>query len=124
MDGELDRSSSQSVEHHISQCGACRKLVDDFQEVDDLLRGLPKFDTSPDFVGQILEKVGESQAPAARKPSDRSPLASLMRFLSSFMDLLETRNSPSTHTLDEFGDFPPFSMGHIYFKLLDQPGRG
>lgn len=124
MDGELDPASSRSVERHISQCAACRKMAADFLGVDDLVRGLPKFDMGPDFVGQILEKVGESRAPVARKHSDRSPFAPVLRFMSSFMDLLEARDSPSTHALDEFGDFPPFSMGYIYFKLLDQPGRG
>ena len=124
MDGELDAASSRSMERHISQCGACREMAAGFREVDVLMRGLPKLDMGPDFVGQLLEKVNESREPVAGRCSDRSLFAAVMRFTSSFMDLLETRSSPSTKTLDEFGDFPPFSMGHIYFKLLDQTGRG
>jgi hypothetical protein len=124
MDGELDSASSRSVERHINQCGACRKMVVDFQKVDDLVRGLPKFDMGPNFVGQLLEAVGASHSPVPTEPLDRSLFARVTRFMSRFMDLLEARKSPSTHTLDEFGDFPPSSMGYIYFKLLDQPGRG
>lgn len=123
MDGELDAASWRSVEHQFSQCGECRKMVADFKEVDALVRGLPKFDMRPDFVGQLLEKVGESRAPVAEARSDRSLFAPVMRFMSNFMDLIEPRKSPSTKTLDEFSDFPPFSMGYIYFKLLDQTGR-
>jgi hypothetical protein len=39
------------------------------------------------------------------------------------MDLVDSAQSPSTGTLDEFGDFPPLSMGDIYFKLMDLPAR-
>jgi hypothetical protein len=124
LDGELDAASSQSMERHIDQCGACREMAADFKEVDVLMRGLPKLDMGPDFVGQLLERVSESRAPVAGKSSNRSLFAAVMRFMSNFMDLLEARHSPSTKTLDEFGDFPPFSMGYIYFKLLDQTGRG
>ena len=119
MDWELDSASSRSVEQHISQCRACRKMFADFQEVDDLVRGLPRFDMGPNFVGQLLETISASHAPVAPKPLDRSLFAPVARFMSSFMDLLEARKSPSTHTLDEFGDFPPASLGYIYFKLLD-----
>lgn len=124
MDGELDAAASRSIERHISQCGACREMAADFKEVDVLVRGLPKLDMGPDFVGQLLERVSESHAPVADTYSDRSLFATVMRFMSNFMDLLEARSSPSTKTLDEFGDFPPFSMGYIYFKLMDQTGRG
>lgn len=124
IDGELNASLSRSVENHLSQCVACHKLAADFKKVDDLLTGLPEFDVNPDFVGQILKKAGKSHAPIARRDSDRSLFAPVIRFMSSFMDLLEGRSAPSTHILDEFGDFPPSSIGYIYFRLLDQAGRG
>ena len=124
IDGELDAASSRSVERHISQCGICREMVADFADVNVLVRGLPKLDMGPDFIGQLLERVSESQAPFAGRCSDRSLFATIMRFMSSFMDLLDAGKSPSTKTLDEFGDFPPSSIGYIYFKLLDQTGRG
>jgi hypothetical protein len=99
-------------------------MAADFKEVDVLVRGLPKLDVSPDLVGRLLTRVNESRAPVEEERSGRSPFSTVMRFMSNFMDLLEARNSPSTKTLDEFGDFPPCSMGYVYFKLLDQTGRG
>jgi hypothetical protein len=32
-------------------------------------------------------------------------------------------SAPSTGTLDEFSDFPPLSIGYIYFRLMDTPAR-
>ncbi len=124
IDGELDSASSRRVKHHLGQCGTCRGVAADFRNVDDLVRNLSKLDTSSDFAGQLLEMVGESHGSTTEEGLDRSPFAVLMRFMSRFMDLLETGSSPSTRTLDEFDDFPPFSLGSIYLKLLDQPGRG
>jgi hypothetical protein len=124
MDGELDSASARRVDHHLGRCATCRGVAADFRNIDDLVRSLSKLDTSSDFEGQLLELVGESHSSTIEQGLDRSPFAVLMRFMSRFMDLLEARKSPSTRTLDEFSDFPPFSLGSIYFKLLDQPGRG
>lgn len=124
MDGELDQATVRSVERHISQCGECRKVAADFQAVDALVRRLPDFDMSDDFVGKLLERVDEAHAGDANKPLDRSFFRRFLFFMLSFMDLLEARELSSNRTLDEFGDFPPSSMGSIYFKLLDHPGRG
>ncbi len=124
IDGELNAALSRSVENHISQCAACHKLVADFKKVDDLVRDLEKFDVNSDFLGQILEKAGKSRVPVPVRDSDRSVFGLVIRFMSIFMDLLEGRSAPTTHILDEFGDFPPSSIGSIYLSLLDQSGRG
>lgn len=123
VDGELDAASSRGIERHLDQCDACRKMLADFREVDALVRGLPRFVAGPDFAVQLLARVSECRAPIAHGPSHRSLFSLAMRFLSHFVDLLEARESPNTKTLDEFGDFPPSSLGYIYFQLLDQTGR-
>lgn len=123
IDGELDSKSVQSLVHHIGQCGTCREMAVDFRNVDSLVRGLPKVDMAPDSLGQLLGIAQEPRAATTEKASGRSPFSAVIRLVSSLVDLLETRTS-STHTLDEFDDFPPFSLGSIYFKMWDQPGRG
>ena len=124
IDGELDDSLARSVESHIGQCGKCRTIVADFKQADFLLRGLPKLDMGPAVLLDVLSRANQSSGPMAAKPSRFGAFPVLMRFVWQFMELLEARQSLSTGTLDEFGDFPPSSMGHIYFQLLDQPGRG
>mgnify|MGYP000442269164 CR=1 FL=1 len=124
IDGELDSASARRVEHHLGQCGTCRGVAADFRDVDGLVRSLSRLDASSDLAGQLLEMVGESRGPTTEKGVDRSPFAVMMRFMSRFMDLLEAGSSPGTRALEEFDDFPPFSLGSIYLKLLDQPGRG
>ena len=124
LDGELDLGASRSIESHLNQCGACMEMVANCRRVDALVRGLPKLDVGPDFVAQLLEEAGASGAPARRSRSDRSPLAPVLRVMSTFMDMLEERKTASTHTLDEFGDFPPCSIGHIYLRLVNPAVRG
>lgn len=124
MDGEMDSASARRVEHHLSQCPKCREVAADLKNVDALVRGLSKLDASPDFAGRLLETARNLHTLRADKVLHRSPFPALMQFMSHFMDLLEARRSPSTRTLDEFGDCPPFSLGSIYFNLMDQPGRG
>jgi anti-sigma factor RsiW len=124
MDGELALAALRSVESHLDQCAACMKMVADFRKVDALVRELPRFDVSPEFVAQLLKEVGESGTPAKRSLSGWYPFAPILRVMSAFLDLLEERKSAGTHTLDEFGDFPPCSIGYIYLRLLNQPVRG
>lgn len=124
LDGELDSATSRNVESHLDQCAACMNMVADFRKVDALVRGLPKLDVAPEFVAQLLKQVGESGTLNESARWDRFPFAPVLRVMLAFLDLLEERRSASTHTLDEFGDFPPCSIGHIYLKLLNQPVRG
>jgi anti-sigma factor RsiW len=124
LDGELDLAKTQSIESHLDRCAACKEMVADFQRVDALVRGLPKLDVGSEFVPRLLKEVVRPAGPATSARSTRITLAPIMRVVSTFMDLLEERKSVSTHTLDEFGDFPPCSMGYIYLKLLNHAVRG
>jgi anti-sigma factor RsiW len=125
MDHELDAKLSHRIERHLDHCTACREVFDDFQSLDAMLRGLPRFDPGSDFARQIVMKVSGSVTVDDRRSSRRLPvLARLGQLIEDLMDLFEPAASPSTHALDEFHDFPPLSMGYIYFKLVDLPVRG
>jgi hypothetical protein len=125
LDGELDLAASRSLESHINDCTACKEIVADFRTIDALVRGLPKLEPDPDFAAQLLKKAGElGSIPAQETRSARSPFTPALRIISTFMDMLEERKAASTHILDEFGDFPPCSIGYIYLKLLGEPVRG
>jgi anti-sigma factor RsiW len=121
LDGELDLAASRSIESHLCQCEVCMKMVADFRRVDALVRGLPKLELSPDFAAQLLKEVGKPSGSAESALYGRSPFAPVLRVMSTFMDMLEERKTASNHTLDEFGDSPPCSIGFIYLNLLNQP---
>jgi len=125
MDHELDAASSRQLELHLHECAECREALDDFQELDDMVRLLPRIDPRPDFARQIVMKVSENVATEdVKRQGKLSLFERLSRFAEGFVDLVSRVQTPSTGTLDEFGDFPPFSMGSIYFKLMDLPTRG
>ena len=119
MDHELDAASSRQLELHLHQCAECREALNDFQELDDMVRVLPRIEPGPDFARQIVMRVTENAA--REKGEGQSKLSlfkRLFRFVEDFVELVSRVQTPSTGTLDEFGDFPPLSIGSIYFKLI------
>ncbi|MBF0496046.1 MAG: zf-HC2 domain-containing protein [Deltaproteobacteria bacterium] len=121
LDHELDSELSQQVAHHIGQCDDCREVFQDFQKINATVREWPKIELAPDFARQLGRMVEAKEGQATGRLSVPWPL---WRFVQSFIRLLDATRYSSAQTLDEFNDFPPFSMGYIYFKLLDQSGRG
>ena len=124
MDDELDEASSRQVESHLQGCAECREVLKEFQEIDGMVHGLPQFDLGPDFARQMIMKLSGPAAAEFERPGRLSLFERLFRLLEDFLDLVTPTRSPTTGTLDEFSDFPPLSMGHIYFKLMDLTVRG
>ena len=125
MDQELDEASSRQLESHLHQCAECRETLNDFREIDDLVRDLPKLELGADFAKQMVMSVSEPVAIGEVERSGRLSLFErLFRFIENLVNLVESARSPSTGTLEEFNDFPPLSMGSIYLKLMDLPSQG
>ncbi len=125
MDHELDAESSRQLELHLHQCVECREALDDFQEIDDMVRVLPRIEPEPDFARQLVMMVRENATMEKGEHQVKLSLFKRMsRFVENFVDMVNLAHAPSTGTLDELGDFPPLSMGSIYFKLMDMPIRG
>jgi hypothetical protein len=125
IDHELDAASARQLESHLEQCGECREELDAFHGLDALLRGLPSIDLGPEFASQMVERVREDAAHGGvEHPGRLSLFERLSQIAQDFVDLLSSRRSPSTGTLEEFSDFPPLSMGYVYFHLMDVSARG
>lgn len=119
MDHELDAVSVRQLESHLRQCTECRKMLDEFQEIDDMVRGLPDIAPDTDFAAQMVRIVNETALTGEVRCQRRLSLSErISRIIEDFADLLISARSPSTGTLDEFSDFPPFSIGQIYFRLM------
>jgi len=124
MDGELDGPTLHQVGDHIEVCASCRALLDGFRKVDDLIRGLHGLDVKDDFARQVLEKVRESDRPPGLMCPGKGALSRVLSFLEPLWELFEAKRAPNTGILEEFDDFPPLSVGFIYFKFWSQVGRG
>jgi anti-sigma factor RsiW len=119
MDHELDAASSRQLELHLNQCAECREALHDFQELDDMVRVLPRIEPGPDFARQLVMMVSQKAATDEGEHQVKLSLFKrLSRFVEDFVDMVSLAQAPSTGTLDEFGDFPPLSMGSLYFKLI------
>ena len=119
MDHELDDVSSRQLESHVHQCAECREILVDLQRIDAMVRDLPRTELGPDFAKQMVMKLtGLTAAEEAGRTDRLSLLERLWRIVEDFVDLVSTARSPSTGTLDELGDFPPLSMGYVYFNLI------
>jgi hypothetical protein len=123
MDHELDAASSRQLESHLHQCAECREALDDFQELDDMVRGLPRIELGQDFARQMVMRVSENAATGEiERQGKLSLLDRLSRLAEDFVELVSRARTPSTGTLDEFSDFPPLSMSYIYFRLISVNG--
>lgn len=124
IDSELEAAWVRQLESHLKTCAGCRGVLHEFQGLDDLVRGLTRIDQGPDFTAQMVMKISEIAAAGGMRPQGKlSLLERMSRIAVDFVDLVSSAHSTSTGTLDEFNDFPPLSMGHIYFKLMDMPSH-
>jgi len=124
LDGELDAESSLAVASHIEQCATCRGNLAGLQSIDALIQGLPKIEVSKGFSRRVVARAKEWDGLVLGNRSETSAFASLLQLFEDLLDALVKDKVPVTHTLDEFRDFPPLSMGCIYFQIMGQSPRG
>jgi hypothetical protein len=125
LDGELDTESSLAVTNHIEQCATCREDLAELQSIDALIQGLPKIEVSKGFSRQVIARAKEwDELAALGKPPGTLGFASFLQVLEDLWDALVRDKASVPDILDEFGDFPPLSMGCIYFQIMEQSPRG
>jgi len=57
IDKEANPSLSRLIDGHLKDCQTCRKIFEDFQNIDFMLKGLPADSPSPDFAGHVVNKL-------------------------------------------------------------------
>jgi anti-sigma factor RsiW len=124
FDKELDTKSSLAMASHIEQCATCRGDLAELQSVDALIQGLPKIEVRKDFSRQVVAKAKEWDELALGKRPGTLAFTSFLQLFEDLLDALVRDKIPVPGTLDEFGDFPPLSMGCIYFQIMGQSLRG
>lgn len=118
MDHEMDSTSARQTESHLRQCADCRETLDEFQDIDNMVRSLPEIAADTDFSAQMVRIVNKTRHQGRLSLSER-----ISRMVGEFADMLGSVGSASTGILDEFSDFPPLSIGQIYFRLMDMPAQ-
>lgn len=118
VDNELDQAQLKKIEDHLNQCPVCLKEVALFRETDTCLKGILREDLSEEFHQKLVREVDAisiSVDDAACKIRSGRAADRMMDRLST---LFRRRRGP--WTMSAFDDFPPWTLGHVYLKLINQ----
>jgi len=125
IDGEVGAASHNDLESHLRQCPKCRAALNELEGVDHKLRSLPRAELGPDFSRRLITVTSEyGMSDRADSPSVLPAVATFSGLVEGLRDLFEPATQSGNNPLDEFNDFPPLSMGSVYFNIFGQSERG
>ncbi|MBW1848117.1 MAG: zf-HC2 domain-containing protein [Deltaproteobacteria bacterium] len=118
LDNELEAEISWRVEEHLAECCGCRKELKTLKTINQRIMDFPWLRVSEGFDKKIMSSVDKSETHKKHEQIIRRAIVSAINFFERLFGLISTEKWPSTQSLDEFGDFPPCSLGRVYFKLI------
>lgn len=118
LDNELESEISRRVEEHLAECSGCRKELKTLKTINRRIMDFPWLRVSEGFDEKIMFSVDKSETDKKHEQIIRRAIVSATNFFESLFGLIRAEKWPSTRSLDEFGDFPPCSLGRVYFKLI------
>jgi len=124
IDEELNPDQLENVTQHLIRCPECRSELEALQKVDTVLNNAPLYSVSARFSEKLIQEIGVTPSSNENLNIIYLIFAPVTKFLLNFFTLIESLKSFKTAALDEFSDFPPCSMGFIYFNLIGQKKRG
>lgn len=102
VDNELESQIAFRLEDHLEQCSDCQREWTRFYSTIRIIRGLPKEETHPAFVGQVLDRVRAYEAegdpflePADRPHADLTPDVSKVTWLEVIREQLQSWIQPA-----------------------------
>ena len=120
IDKELNPDQLKDIKQHLLHCKKCRSELKGLQNVDTALKGAPLYSVPARFSEKLLQEIQITSSSTEKLKVINLIFAPVTKFFLNFFTLIESLKSLKTATLDEFSDFPPCSMGYIYFNLIDQ----
>ena len=120
-DGELEGDLSEKMSLHLRNCAACRKELGELEQVDSLVKDMPKLELNESFFLQIIAGISTKEKDRLESaPFSKRVFAKFLQTADSIFELISGHEYERTATLDEFSDFPPLSMSHAYFQLIGE----
>jgi len=120
IDEELYPDQSENVTQHLLHCPECSSALEVLQKVDTVLNNAPLYSVPAKFSEKLMHEIDITSSSTENSNIINLIFAPIKKFILNFFTLIESLKSFKTATLDEFSDFPPCSMGYIYFNLIDQ----
>lgn len=117
LDNELDQGQLKRIEDHLTECSTCLKEFELLKKTNACLKEIPREDVSKEFHKNLVRELESFSIPIDDMGHERSSIWSADRMMDRFSILFRGRKSP--WTMDAFDDFPPWSLGHVYLKLLN-----
>jgi len=120
IDEELNPDQLRDIKQHLLHCQKCRSELKGLQNVDTALKGAPLYGVPARFSEKLLQEIHITSSSTENLNVINLIFTPIKKFFLNFFTLIESLKSFKTATLDEFSDFPPCSMGYIYFNLIGQ----
>jgi len=124
VDGELDATSHEEVKSHLKVCPECRKTRGLMEQVDEFIKKGEEIEVSSSFQETLLVRLEQGVAKSQQGGLLKRIVQSGLDFFDMFFDVLQQPKYYYTHSLEEFNDFPPHSLGYVYCKKLRQCRAG
>jgi anti-sigma factor RsiW len=131
LDNELDESESRELKRRIADSPSLKADIEAFQEIDDMVRALPRVVPSPGFAKRVTEEAMRSavETRMQRTPPRLAERVSfwkrvLERLSTTVYNIVEQETAASVRGLDEFGDCPPLSISCAYLTLIGHGSGG
>lgn len=118
LDRQLDQEQMKRIEDHLKECPLCLKEFELFRGTDASLKGIPSEDLSKEFHDKLIRELEAFSRPVDRAVNEKGLIRSAFRLMDRFSGLFFRRKGP--WTMDAFEDFPPWSLGHAYLKMINQ----
>ena len=118
LDNELDQGQMKRIEDHLDDCSICLREFELLKKSDAWLKAFPREDLSKEFHDKLVRELEALSMPIHNVVHKRRSIWSAGRIVDCFSLLF--RRPKGTRTMDVFDDFPPWSLGHVYLKLINQ----
>ena len=118
LDDETEPAVSREISRHIEGCSACRTEFERLSEVDQAVRGLPRYEVPAGFAARVVSTARQSAAPWSKASLTERALAPLLAIVEELIRLFRPETPRDMTVLEEFGDLPSSFIGHAYFRIM------